>query len=290
MNQQETKKRERKRIPNNQTTTGFRISDELWTLLQPLLPVHVNTHRFGGGRPRMADRACADAIFYVLRTGCQWQALDQTELCAHSTAHARFQEWVEAGVFLKLWQVGVAQFDELCGLDWNWLAMDGAMNKAPLGGKQTGANPTDRGKGGVKRSLLTEGHGVPIGLTIEGANRHDMKLVRSTIESLVVTRPKPSQEHPQGMCLDKGYDYDEVYATLLEFGFTAHVRPRGEEAKALRREAGFKARRWVVERTHSWLNRFRRLLVRWEKKAQNYLAFLHFACGLLALRAAGLFG
>ena len=117
-----------------------------------------------------------------------------------------------------------------------------------------------------------------------------MKLVRATIESVVVVRPQPIQERPQGMCLDKGYDYDEVYAVLKEFGFTAHVRPRGEEAKALKREAGFKARRWVVERAHSWMNRFRRLLVRWEKKPANYLAFLHFACGLIAFRAAGLFG
>ena len=82
----------------------------------------------------MADRDCADAVFYVLRTGCQWQALDQTELCAHSTAHDRFQEWVKAEVFLKLWQVGAARFDELQGIDWDWLALDGAMTKAPLGG------------------------------------------------------------------------------------------------------------------------------------------------------------
>jgi putative transposase len=138
--------------------------------------------------------------------------------------------------------------------------------------------------------MLTEGHGVPIGAVIEGANRHDMRLVRATIESIIIDRPKPTEAHPQGMCLDKGYDYDEVYAILQEFGLTAHVRPRGEEAQAIKREAGFKARRWVVERVHSWLNRFRRLLVRWEKKPQNYLAFLHFACGLVAFRAAGLFG
>ena len=131
---------------------------------------------------------------------------------------------------------------------------------------------------------------MPIGAVIEGANRHDMRLVRATIESIIIDRPKPTEAHPQGMCLDKGYDYDEVYAILQEFGFTAHVRPRGEEAQAIKREAGFKARRWVVERVHSWLNRFRRLLVRWEKKPQNYLAFLHFACGLVAFRAAGLFG
>jgi putative transposase of IS4/5 family DUF4096 len=87
MNEQESKKRRGPRTPNNHTTTGFRISNELWAVLQPLLPLSLNTHRFGGGRPRVSDRQCADAIFYVLRTGCQWQALDQTELCAHSTAH-----------------------------------------------------------------------------------------------------------------------------------------------------------------------------------------------------------
>lgn len=115
-----------------------------------------------------------------------------------------------------------------------------------------------------------------------------MKVVRATVESLVVERLTPTQEQPQGLCLDAGYDYDEVYAVVREFGFTADVRCRGEVAKALQREAGFKARRWVVERAHSWLNRFRRLLIRWDKKPENYLALLHFACGLIAFRAAGM--
>src|SRR6476620_45434 len=114
-----TTQRTRARTRNNPTTTGFRVSDELWAVLEPLLPVHRNTHRFGGGRPRTPDRRCADAIFYVLRTPCQWEALNQTELCAKSTAHDRFQQWVEAGVFLKLWQAGLEQFDELKGIDWN---------------------------------------------------------------------------------------------------------------------------------------------------------------------------
>src|SRR5215468_961691 len=132
-------KRTRRRTSNNRTTTGFRISDALWSVLAPLLPIRVNTHRFGGGRPRVPERRCADAIFYVLRTGCQWQALDQTELCAHSTAHDRFQAWAEGGVFLHLWQAGVERFDEARGIDWDWLAMDGAMTKAPLGGEKHGA-------------------------------------------------------------------------------------------------------------------------------------------------------
>ena len=129
-----------------------------------------------------------------------------------------------------------------------------------------------------------------MGLALEGAKRHEMKLLRPTIESIVVERPEPSEEQPQGMCLDQGYDYQEVRDILHALGFTAPIRPRGEEAQAIKREAGFKARRWVVERSHSWMNRFRRLLVRWDKKPENYLAFLHFACGLIAFRAAGLFG
>ena len=158
-----------------------------------------------------------------------------------------------------------------------------------MGGK-TGRNPTDRGKQGVKRSLLTEGQGVPVGLVVEGANRHDMKLVQATLESIVVARPEPTASSPQGMCLDKGYDYDEVRSLLVEFGFTAHIRPRDAEARDWARDANKRARRWVVQRTHSWMNRFRRILVRWEKKSQNYLAFLHFACALISFRAAGLFG
>jgi putative transposase len=129
-------KRTRARTPNNTTTTGFRISDELWAVMEPLLPKRVNTHRFGGGRPRVPDRQCADAIFYVLRTGGQWAALNETELCAKSTAHDRFSQWVEDGVFLKLWQAGIEQFDELKGIDWAWLSMDGALTKAPLGGEK----------------------------------------------------------------------------------------------------------------------------------------------------------
>ena len=157
-------------------------------------------------------------------------------------------------------------------------------------GEKTGANPTDRGKRGVKRSLLTEAQGVPVGVAVDGANRHDMKLVRPTLDSVVIARPEPTLEQPQGMCLDKGYDYDEVRRTLEEFGFTAHIRSRGEEAKAIKREAGFRARRWVVERTHGWLNRFRRILVRWDKSPENYIAFPHFACALITFRAAGLLG
>jgi putative transposase len=131
---------------------------------------------------------------------------------------------------------------------------------------------------------------VPLGLAVAGANRNDMKLTRETIASIPVPRPEPTAEQEQGMCLDKGYDYDEVRELLAEFGFTARIRARGEEAKALKRKAGVKARRWVVERTHSWMNRFRGILIRWSKKPENYVAMLHFALAIITYRCAGLSG
>jgi len=159
-----------------------------------------------------------------------------------------------------------------------------------LAGKKCGPNPTDRAKEGVKRSLLTEANGVPVGLAVEGANRNDFKMMQATLESIPVKRPKPIRKKPQGLCLDKGYDYDEARDLAMEFGYTAHIRTRGEEAQALKRATGFKARRWVVERTHSWMNRFRRILTRWEKKVENYLGLLHLVCAVITYRCAGLFG
>ena len=118
--------------------------------------------------------------------------------------------------------------------------------------KKTGANPTDRGKGGVKRSLLTEARGIPVGLVLEGANRHDMKLTESTLASLPPTAEAARQAYvasgiAQGLCLDAGYDYDQVREVVAAFGYTAHIRTQGEEVQA--KKAGQKARRWVVERT-----------------------------------------
>ena len=120
------------------TLGAFRVSDELGEVLAPLIPQQVNTHPLGGGRPRVPDRTCADGICYVLRTGCQWKALDATGIGSGSAAHLRFQEWTAAGVFLELWRVGLERFDELPGLGWSWLSLDGAMTKSPLGGGKTG--------------------------------------------------------------------------------------------------------------------------------------------------------
>lgn len=127
---------------------------------------------------------------------------------------------------------------------------------------------------------------MPIGVTVDGANRNDMKLVERTLQSIPIERPAPAPEKPQHLSMDKGYDYDDVRTTVAAFGYTAHIRARGEEKKAKVEIPGYRARRWVVERTHSWMNRFRRLLIRWEKDEENYLAFVHLACAWIAFRAA----
>jgi len=137
---------------------------------------------------------------------------------------------------------------------------------------------------------LTDGHGIPMGVSVEGANCHDKRMVEETLRSMVIERPQPTKGKRQHMCLDKGYDYVDIRELVYEWGYTAHIKARGEEIEEKRRIPGYRSRRWVVERTHSWMNRFRRILIRWEKKARNYLAMLHFACAWITFKAAGLFG
>jgi transposase len=133
---------------------------------------------------------------------------------------------------------------------------------------------------------LCDGRGAPLAVEIAGANINDFKLLRSTLENIVIARPDATAAEPQAICLDKGYDYPEVYELAGEYGLNPHIRSRGEEKQRLERDPGFRARRWVVERTHAWLNRFRGLLIRWSKKPENHRALLHLACGLITWRLA----
>jgi transposase len=126
---------------------GWRMPDWLWERVEPLLPARPR-HPLGCHNPRVPDRDAMDAILLVLRTGMQWNALTVTGICHSSSAHRRFQDWEEAGVFHEIWRQGLLDYDEQVGIDWSWLAADGAMTKAPLGGPKTGPNPTDRAKGG----------------------------------------------------------------------------------------------------------------------------------------------
>lgn len=127
-------------------TSRRKISDELWSKIEPLLPVPVNPHPRGGGKKRVPSRKVMSGILFVLKTGCQWKSLDATGICSGSTAHLRFQEWQRAGVFLQFWQKGLLEYDDLHGIDWKWQSMDGAMTKAPLGGEKNGRKPDRSGQ------------------------------------------------------------------------------------------------------------------------------------------------
>jgi putative transposase len=266
-------------------TEPWRVSDEFWEKVQPLIPPTPSHAK--GGRTRMDDRQAFAAMIYVLRRGIQWNALPR-EMGASSTVHDRYQEWERLGFFEQLWRAGLLEYDELEGIEWEWQSIDGAMTKAPLGRGAIGKNPTDRAKMGTKRSMLTDGAGIPLAVAVEGANRHDSRLLVATLEGLVVARPAREAEEDspeQHLCLDAAYDSEAVRQELEARSYEPHISPAEErkrsERKRARQHPGGRARRWVVERTHSWLNRSRRLLVRWEKKTENYLGFIHLACAQL---------
>lgn len=151
------------------------------------------------------------------------------------------------------------------------------------GGDLIGPNPTDRGKPGTKKSLLVEAAGGPLAVVIAGANVHDTKLLAATLDAVIVRRPTPTPEDLHHLCLDKAYDNPTGEAAVQAHGYTPHIRRIGEEpiAKAART---YPPRRWVVERTLAWLSKCRAILVRYDKRALNYLALLKYACALLWFR------
>ncbi len=150
-------------------------------------------------------------------------------------------------------------------------------------GDLTGPNPTDRAKLGTKRHVLTDGRGVPIAITLTGANVHDKWMAGKTLDAVPLRAPR-GPRRPRNLCLDKGYDYRDTELEVRLRGIIPHIRRRGEPP--LLGCVRGKPRRWVVERTNSWHNNFRALRIRWEKHANHYLAFVHMACALIALRAA----
>lgn len=166
-----------------------------------------------------------------------------------------------------------------------------STRRSPERGRKKGAqdecvgpNPTDRAKSGVKKSVLVEGNGRPLAIAIGGANTPDAQLLKATLEAIVVARPKPTEQQPQHLCLDKGYDNAPAEAVVTDAGYVPHIRRIGEEKLDTEQKKTNPARRWVVERTFAWLSRCRGILVRYDKLAERYLATVKLASGLLWFR------
>src|ERR671910_3620590 len=180
----------------------FRLPRPLWRKLKKHLPTKKRKSKKQGGRPRASDRASANAIWYVLWTRCQWKALHRDWFgVSSSVVHERFQRWRSMGLFEKLMKRMAEYYArEQGGIGWKWQAMDSKHCAAPLGGKKTGKNPTDRGKSGAKINLLVDGRGAPISVVLTGANRHDKVSAMELIVSVVLKRPAHKQQH---LCADK---------------------------------------------------------------------------------------
>ena len=256
---------------------SWEITDEFWSKVEPLItkprrdPNKTYQRRRGAGRKPMDYRNAFEGIVFVLRTGIQWKALPK-EYGSSSSVHRYFQKWAKEGLFLKLWKKGLAEYDEMERIAWRWQSIDGCITKAPTA-QESGE------KNGSKRHILVDEHGVPLSIVVTGANRHDVTQVEAVLKSRV---RKPRGKTKQNLCADAGYKGKESEKTMKMYRYTPHIRPRGEEKKAIKE--GYKARRWVVEVAHSWFNRFRKLLVRFEKTTSSYLALLQLAASIIILR------
>jgi len=274
---------------------SWEVSDAFWEKAKPFVPKpsrnpdkEYDRHP-GGRRKPLPPRQVFEGIVYVLRTGCQWKALPKERFGCGSPIHRYLLEWAQAGFFHALWKAGLTDHDELQGIIWHRQSMDGAMTKAPLAKESVGANPTDRGKNGTKRHIQVDGRGVPLAVVINGTNRHDVTQMETVMDNVVASRPEPTPEKPQHLCADKGYDSQKTRKAMEDRGYAPHVRSRGEERQEKASNPDHRARRWVVEACHSWMNRFRKVLVRFEKTDRSYLALVHLACAIIAWRKLVLF-
>ena len=255
--------------------TIWTLPDALWDIIEHLLvqayPIKTT------GRPRVDLRRVFNGIIFRMRSGCPWNYLPK-EFGSDRTVHRWFQRFSHDGFLGRLWAELAGVCHDLGEVDWQWQSVDGRMGKARFGGPKTGKNPTDRGKMGTKTSLIVEGGGLPLGAVLEGANRHDCKLLKQTIEAIVVPRPKVTPEAPQHLCLDKGYDNPTGREAAVSGGHTPHIRRIKEEKKSCNEAAGHKPRRWVVERTFAWLCKCRAILVRYDHHDSNDLGLIQLAC------------
>ena len=273
------------KLQEKQLPTIWEVPDAMWKKIHSLFPKEKEPGT--AGRPAVPFRRVLNGILYVLRTGCHWKAAPK-EYSSGSTLHRRFQEWVEAKVIDAITERMLSWYDKVKGIDWQWQSIDTKLVPAPLGGEETGRNPTDRGKIGTKRHLLTDGNGAPLAFHLTAANRHDIKGIPELIgEGFLTPRPRPTLDRPQHLCLDKGYDAPEVDEFLQAQGYILHTkrkRLKGKDPVIGIGEAVYPARRWKVERTISWLNNMRKLRTRWEKKACNYRALWLLAAALIIYR------
>jgi transposase len=226
------------------------IIEPIWQQLVALLPERHTSHPLGCHRPRIPDRVVFEKLVQVLVFGCAYEKIADRS-CSATTLRRRRDEWIASGVIDSLRTMTLKAYDRMVGLEPQELAVDSCTTKAPCGGEKAGRSPVDRGKRGIKRSIVVDGRGIPLGSVTAPANRHDSPLLVPTLDaarSLGVVIEEASVH------LDRGYDSEPTRRRLLERELVAEISKKGRPAPLNA------TRRWIVERTNSWQNAHKKLV------------------------------
>lgn len=254
------------------------IIEPLWDQFAALIPEHIDTHPLGCHNPRIPDRIIFDKLVQILVLGAAYEKISDSA-CSATTIRNRRDEWIGVGLFKQLEQICLEAHDQIVGLDLDNITVDGCIVKAPCGGEAAGKSPVDRGKQGTKRSLMTDGAGIPLGCVVAPANAHDSPLLRPTLEQLSRFDLGLGTGLPENITvhLDAGYDSTKTRDLLDELGCKGVISKKGFPLQA--------GQRWVVERTNSWHNRgFKKLAICTERRTRVIEAFIALANAIIILR------
>jgi transposase len=264
------------------------VSDNLWARVEPLIPQTTRVpgkeykRRPGGGRKPKPNRLVFEGIVYVLTTGIKWLDLPKEKYGDPSSIHKRFVKWDEAGVFEKLWENSLTEFDKEVGVGWDCVCIDGSLCKAITGSTEAiGKNPTNRGRNGTKIMRICDINGVPLSIIFAGANVHDSQLLEKSLKAMKI--PPKILDSIKHAFLDKGFQgviYEEI---IKKYGYVPHISGRDSEIEA-QKYKNESPKRWIIEVCHSWFNKFRKLIIRYEKRAESYKALNYLAAAIITLR------
>jgi transposase len=226
------------------------IIDPIWEQFEALLPEREDDHPLGCHNPRIPERVVFDKLVQVLVFGCAYERIAD-ESCSATTIRRRRDEWIASGVMEKLREIVLDSYDRMIGLDLSDVAVDCCVTKAPCGGNKAGKSPVDRGKGGIKRSVVVDANGIPLGAIAAPANRHDSPLLDETLDTMEILGELPERI---SVHLDRGYDSETTRQKLQIRGLLAEISQKGKPAPIAA------SKRWVVERTNSWSNAHKKLV------------------------------
>jgi hypothetical protein len=255
------------------------LLEPIWGEFAALLgerPEFDPAHPLGCHRRRIGDRVVFEHVIAALVHGSGYERIASPG-CSDRTIRRRLKAWAAAGIGEAVHALALAAYDRMIGLELGDIAVDGCITKAPCGGDCAGPSPVDRRKGGLKRSVATEDHGIPLGITAAGAHRHDSPLLAPTLraaaDQLGGLLPADRTCH-----LDAGYDSQPTRQTLAGLGFAGQIARRGTPAPLQA------TRRWPIERTHAWMNGYGKLRRMTDRDATIICFYLYLAAALVTVR------